>query len=131
MSATNVSSANSPQSQFVSSLNDEQKTKYSQGQQDAKALKEVFAKDTDGAKKQEKFAEAMKEDNPIKKMMMLNDFEKSLNPDEKKALEKMKDDHKTFNDSLKGEQKDKEKELGKQAVESGHASLGGVFDLSS
>jgi len=122
---------NSQSQQFVSSLNDDQKTKYSQGQQDAKALKEVFAKDTDGEKKQKLFSDAMKEGDPMKKAIMLMAFEHSLNPDEKKALDKMKDDHKNFNDSLNDDQKHKEMDLGKDAMDSGHASLGGVFDLNS
>ena len=132
MAASNVSAAtSSPQSQFISSLNDEQKTKFQQGKKDAEALHKTFAGDSDGAKKEQAFADAMKEKDPMKKMKALHDFESSLNPDEKKALQAMKDDHKNFNDSLKGDQKDKEKELGKQAMESGHAGLGGVFDLSS
>jgi|GEM_PF-2059257 len=131
MSAGNVTAPNNSQSQFISSLNDEQKTKFQQGKKDAEALHKTFAGDADGAKKEQAFADAMKEKNPMKKMKALHDFEKSLNPEEKKALDKMKDDHKNFNNSLSKEQKDKEKELGKQTMESGHAGLGGVFDLNS
>jgi len=131
MSVNAAPAGNSQQSQFISSLNDEQKTKFQQGKKDAEALHKTFAGDAEGAKKEQAFADAMKEKDPLKKMKALHDFEKSLTPDEKKALDKMKEDHKSFNDSLSKEQKDKEKDLGKQAMESGHAGLGGVFDLNS
>jgi hypothetical protein len=136
MSTSGVS-GNSQAQQFISSLTGDpndpnsQKAKYSQGEQDAKALKQVFSQDSDGAKKQKLFSDAMKEGDPMKKAVMLMAFEHSLNPDEKKALDKMKDDHKNFNDSLNDDQKHKEMDLGKQAMDSGSASLGGVFDLSS
>src|SRR4051794_17006160 len=118
-----TASSNSPQSQFIGSLSEDQKKKFDAGKADADALHKTFAGDTDGAKKEQAFADAMKEKDPMKKMKALHDFEKSLTPDEKKALDKMKDDHKSFNESLNDDQKNKEKDLGKQAMEGGHAGL--------